>query len=320
MAHIDSKEVERLARMPGRDVYGTVLAEIGKEHEDVVVLGADCFDSCRCIEFQKRFPERSFNIGIAEANMVGIAAGLAVSGKTPFVNTFGFLLSMRACEQVRTDICYPNLNVKLVTSMFGLIAGTAGTTHHATEDIAIMRSFPNMTVIEAADGFEVMKAVNAALGTHGPVYLRVGRDTVPVYKKDYAFEVGKSVQLRDGEDVAIIASGIMVSRALEAADRLAEKGIGVRIINMHTIKPIDRESIVAARHCRMIVTAEEHSSIGGLGSAVAEIMAEEGLGIPLRRIGIKDVFCGIGPTQELRKKHGLTSDDMMKVIEASMAS
>jgi len=314
MVAIDSKKVEDLAKMPGRDVYGMVLAEIGEENKDIVVLAADTLESARCTKFREKFPERIFNVGIAEANMIGMAAGLATCGKIPFVNAYAFLLSMRACEQVRTDICYPNLNVKLITSMFGLIAGTGGTTHHSTEDIAIMRSFPNMTVIEAADGFEVMKVIKEVVNHKGPVYVRVGRDTVPVYKSDYCFKIGEAVTLREGNDVAIIASGIMVSRALIAAESLGKKGIEVKVINMHTIKPLDREAVIKAANSKVIVTAEEHSIIGGLGSAVAEVVAEEGLKIPVKRVGIRDIFCGIGPTQELRKKHGLTSEQIIKTI------
>lgn len=313
----DLNEIRRLAKMPGRDVYGMILAELGGENKDIVVLGADTMGSCRCTEFQKKFPERAFNVGIAEANMVGMAAGLATCGKIPFVNTFGFLLSMRACEQVRTDLCYPNLNVKLVTSMFGLIAGTGGTTHHSTEDLAIMRSFANMSVMEAADGFETMKAVRAIALHVGPVYLRVGRDTVPVYEKNYDFQIGKGVMLREGKDATIIACGIMVSRALQAAAELAKRKIDVQVINMHTLKPLDQEKVIQAAKGKVIVTAEEHNIIGGLGSAVAEVAAEEGLKIPVKRVGIQDTFCGIGPTDELRKKHGLTPEAIIEsVLEA----
>jgi transketolase len=313
-----SSEIGRLAKMPGRDAYGMALAQIGEEKKNIVVLGADTMVSCRTAEFQKKFPERTFNVGIAEANMVGMAAGLATCGKIPFVNTFGFLLSMRACEQVRTDLCYPNLNVKLVTSMFGLIAGTGGTTHHCTEDLAIMRSFANMVVMEAADGFETVKAVRAIAKHVGPVYLRVGRDKAPVYEKDYDFQMGKGVVLREGKDATIIACGILVSRALVAAAALAQRKIDVQVINMHTIKPLDRKKVRQAAGGKIIVTAEEHSIIGGLGSAVAEIVAEEGLKVPVKRIGIQDVFCGIGPTEELREKHGLTSQAMIDAILKGM--
>jgi len=246
---------------------------------------------------------------------MGIAAGLAVCGKRPLVHNFAFLLSMRAGEQVRSDLCYPNLDVKLITSMFGFIAGTAGTTHHCTEDLAIMRSFANMTVIEAADGFEVVKAVKEMMKMFGPVYLRVGRDTVPVYGQDYDFQIGKGVTLREGDDATVIASGILVSEALKAADRLSKKGLEVKVINMHTLKPIDREAILKAAKGKVIVTAEDHSVIGGLGSAVAEVVAEAGLGIPVKRVGVKDTFCGIGSTRELRTKYGLTADEIIKAIE-----
>lgn len=316
MTDIDSREVERLANMPGRDVYGMVLAKFGKTRKKIVVLGADTLDSCRGIEFGHKFPERTFNVGIAEANMVSIAAGLATCGKVPFVNAYGFLLSMRAVEQVRTDICYPNLNVNLVTSMFGLIAGTGGTTHHSIEDLAIMRSIPNMTVIEAADGFEVFKAVEEILRFKRPVYLRVGRDTVPVYNRDYSFRIGEAVSLREGKDVTIIACGIMVYEALKAAEVLEKEKISANVLNMHTIKPIDRKSILkAAKNKKIIITAEEHSIIGGLGSAVAEIIAEERLDVGFKRIGIQDKFCGIGPTDNLRQKHGLTSEEIIRVVK-----
>jgi len=315
---MDSREISRWAKMPGRDAYGIVLAQIGEENNNIMVLGADTMVSCRTADFQKKFPERTFNVGIAEANMVGMAAGLATCGKIPFVNTFGFLLSMRACEQVRTDICYPNLNVKLVTSMFGLIAGTGGTTHHSTEDLAIMRSFANMVVIETADGFETAKAVRA-IGKHiGPVYLRVGRDKVPVYEKEYDFQIGKGVVLREGKDATVIACGILVSHALRAAAELARDKIDVQVINMHTIKPLDREKVMEAAKGKVIVTAEEHSVIGGLGSAVAEVIAEEGGKVPVKRIGIQDTFCGIGPTDELRKKYGLTSEAIIEAIRRAL--
>jgi transketolase len=311
---MDAEEIKKLAKMPGRDVYGKVLAELGEENKDIVVLGADTMGSCRCTAFQKKFPERTFNVGIAESNMVGIAAGLATCGKIPIANTFGFLLTMRACEQVRTDICYPNLNVKLVTSMFGLIAGAGGPTHHSVEDLAIMRSLPNMTIVEAADGFEVMKATRAMANHVGPLYMRVGRDTVPVYEKDYDFQIGKGVTLREGRDATIMACGFMVSRAILAAEELRKKKIGVRVINMHTLKPLDREKIIEAGQGKIIVTAEEHTIIGGLGSAVAEIVAEESLKARVKRIGIQDTFCGIGPTDELRKKHGLTSQAIAEAV------
>ncbi len=314
----NTDEVKRLAEMAGRDVYGMALLEIGEENKDVVVLGADAMGSCRCTDFQKKFPERTFNVGIAEANMVGMAAGMATCGKIPFVNTFGFLISMRACEHVRTDLCYPNLNVKLVTSMFGLIAGTGGSTHHSHEDFAIMRSFPHMTVIEAADGFETMKAAKAIAKHVGPVYLRVGRDKIPVYQKDYEFEVGKGVILREGKDATVIACGILVSRALQAAAELREKKVDVQVINMHTIKPLDQEIVRQAARSGVIITAEEHSVIGGLGSAVAEFVAEEGLNASVKRIGIKDAFCGIGPTDELREKHGLTSQAITEAVLKSL--
>lgn len=310
----DTGEIKRLAKMPGRDVYGMALVEIGEENKDIVVLGADAMGSCRCTDFQKKFPERTFNVGIAEANMVGMAAGLATCGKIPFVNTFGFLISMRACEHVRTDICYPNLNVKLVTSMFGLIAGTGGSTHHSHEDLAIMRSFPNMTVIETADGFETMKATKAIAKQVGPVYLRVGRDKVSVYERDYDFQIGKGIILREGKDATIIACGILVSRALQAAAELAKEKVDVGVINMHTIKPLDKEKVLQAAKGKVIVTAEEHSIIGGLGSAVAEFVAEEDLKVPVKRVGIQDVFCGIGPTDELRAKHGLTAEAIRNAV------
>ncbi len=314
----DADEVGRLAKMPGRDVYGMALLEIGAENKNVVVLGADAMGSCRCVDFQNRFPERTFNVGIAESNMVGMAAGLATCGKIPFVNTFGFLLSMRACEAVRTDLCYPNLNVKMVTSMFGLIAGTGGTTHHSHEDLAIMRSFPNLTIMEAADGFETMKAAKAIAKHTGPVYLRVGRDKIPVYQKDYDFQIGKGVILREGKDAAIIACGILVPRALEAAAELAKRKVEVQVINMHTIKPLDEEKVRQAARAKVIVTAEEHSVIGGLGGAVAEFVAEEGLQVRVKRVGIRDVFCGIGPTDELRAKHGLTAEAIRNAVLSAM--
>ncbi len=316
---MEPDEVRRWARMPGRDAYGTVLADIGSENPDVVILGVDSMGSCRCTKFQQRFPERSFNVGIAEANMVGIAAGLATCGKLPFANAHGFVLSMRACEQVRTDICYPNLNVKLVTSMFGLIIGTGGSTHQATEDLAIMRSFANLTVMETADGFETMKAVRAMVAHRGPVYLRVGRDSTPVHEQDCAFQIGKAIIVRRGKDATIIACGRMVAEALWAADELSQRGIETQVLDMHTIKPLDREAVIGASRGRVIVTAEEHTIIGGLGGAVAEVAGEEGLKIPVKRVGIQDTYCGIGPSNELRKRHGLTGEAIVKAVLAGMA-
>jgi transketolase len=290
-----------------RDAYGVALREVGRLFPDVYVLTADCTGSVRARLFAEEFPERTINFGIAEANMMGAAAGLALEGKVPFVTGFAMLMSMRACEQVRTDIAYPNLNVKIVGTHGGLSIGDGGSTHHAYEDIAILRSMANMTVIVPADGPETAKATHAIAEMMGPTYMRLGRDLeVTVCDFDYEFQVGRALHMREGGDVTLMACGSVVCVAMEAAALLAEQGVSARVINMHTIKPIDREAIVAAAlETAGIVTVEEHSIFGGLGAAVCEAVCAE-CPTHVRRIGIPDVYAGTGSTEQLREKLGIT--------------
>lgn len=290
-----------------RDAYGLALREIGRENPAVYVLTADCLGSVRAVLFGEEFPERTVNFGIAEANMVGAAAGLALEGKIPFISGFSMLMSMRACEQIRTSIAYPNLNVKIVGTHSGLSMGGGGSTHHSTEDIAIIRSMANMTVIAPADGAETAKAARACVEMEGPVYMRLGRAfEATVCDFEYDFEIGKALCMREGDDVTIIACGSVVHLALQAGDELHEKGISARVLNMHTVKPIDVPAIVrATEETAGIVTVEEHNVIGGLGSAVAEVVSEIN---PTRvlRVGVPDVYAGTGMTDQLREKLGIT--------------
>jgi transketolase len=302
-----------------RDAFGTALAIMGEKMPELVLLGADALGSTRATAFAKKFPERTFNFGIAEQEMVSAAAGFAVCGKIPIAVAYGFLISMRACEQVRTDICYPNLNVKLMATHTGLTMAEAGTTHHSTEDVSIMRSFANMTVVAPADAVETAKAIEAVIHHPGPVYLRLGRGAMPaVYSRDYDFEIGRSIVCREGNDATVIAYGIMLAEALVAADQLAQQGIQLRVINMHTIKPLDVESILAAaKETGAIVTAEEHTVCGGLGEAVAGVTASC-YPVPVLRVGIDDTFCGIGPEDGVRKKLGLSAGTIISFVREAL--
>ncbi|MDO4312187.1 MAG: transketolase family protein, partial [Eubacteriales bacterium] len=290
-----------------RESYGNALAELGKLHEEVVVLDADLAGATKTSVFMKAFPERHIDCGIAESNMMGVAAGLATTGKVPFASTFAMFAAGRAFEQVRNSIGYPHLNVKIGATHAGISVGEDGATHQCNEDIALMRTIPGMTVICPADDVEAKAAVAAAYGHEGPVYLRFGRLAVPVIndKPDYRFELGKGIVLREGKDVTIIATGLPVANCLEAAEKLAADGIDAKVINIHTIKPIDEELIVAAaKETGKVVTVEEHSVIGGLGSAVCDVLSEQA---PTKtmKIGIGDVFGESGPAAELVKKYGL---------------
>ncbi len=303
-----------------RDAYGKALVKIGKKNKDIVVLDADLSGSTKTALFAKEFPERFFNMGIAEQNLMGTAAGFAVSGKIPFASTFALFATGRAYEPIRNVIAYPGLNVKIAATHAGLSVGEDGASHQCLEDIALMRVIPNMTVICPADGTETEATVKAATQYNGPVYIRLGRAKVPaIYPRDdYEFQWGKGVPLREGTDVTIIATGIMVSMALEAADYLKESGISAGVINIHTIKPIDGELIKkVASKTGAIVTAEEHSIIGGLGSAVAEILCEEEP-VPVIRIGTKDTFGESGTAEELLIKYGLTSGCIMQGVERAL--
>lgn len=298
-----------------RDAYGRTLVELGRENRNIVALTADLMHSVKTEEFKRQFPQRFFNFGVAEQNMMGAVAGMATCGKIPFVSTFACFASMRACEQVRTDIAYPRLNVKIVVTHAGLSIGAGGTTHHATEDIGIMRSIANMTVIVPADAVETEKAVRAAAEYKGPVYIRLGRNPDPViYTRDYEYEIGKAVLLREGKHVTIIATGRMVAESLIAADKLEKEGIKAGVINVHTIKPLDKEAIIeGANNTEHIVTVEEHNIMGGLGSAVAELITEQN-SCSVKRIGIPDVFSTIGSYDELLARYGLTGGGIARQI------
>lgn len=296
-----------------RESYGNALAQYGAEY-DIVVLDADLSKSTKTDTFKKKFPERFINMGIAEANMMSTAAGLASCGKVVFASTFAMFAAGRAFEQVRNSICYPNLNVKIGATHAGISVGEDGASHQAIEDISLMRSIPNMVVINPADDIEARAAVLAAIKHSGPVYLRFGRLGVPVLYDEatYKFELGKGVLLNDGKDVTIIATGLMVPEALKASEILAEQGVSARVINIHTIKPIDADIIIkAAQETGAIVTAEEHSIIGGLGSAVAEVLGENSPA-PLKRVGVMDKFGKSGKPAALLEEYGLTAENIVK--------
>ena len=299
-----------------RDAYGDALVSLGKKRNDVVVLDVDLSGSTKTSKFAKVFPDRFFNIGIAEQDMMGTAAGLAIGGKLPFVSTFAVFATGRAWEQVRQSICYPNLNVKIVASHSGVTVGEDGGSHQSVEDIAVMRVIPHMTVIVPADGPETLQAIEAAAEYKGPCYVRVGRNKVPtLFCADYKFKIGKAHVFNEGKDAAIIATGIMVAEALKARDLLKAEGIDAGVIDMSTIKPLDADAVLAAaKRCGAIVTAEEHSIIGGLGGAVAEALAES-VPVPMVRIGIKDTFGTSGDQEALLKHYGLSAGDLATAVK-----
>lgn len=310
-------EVKKVAT---RQSYGEALIELGKEHENLVVLDADLAAATQTGKFKAVFPERHIDCGIAESNMMGIAAGLATTGKVPFASTFAMFAAGRAFEQVRNSIGYPHLNVKIGATHAGISVGEDGATHQCNEDIALMRTIPGMTVINPADDIEAKAAVKAAYEMDGPVYLRFGRLAVPVINDnpDYKFEIGKGVVLKEGKDVAIVATGLCVNSALEAAEKLAADGIDAMIVNIHTIKPIDEELIVeAAKKCGKVVTVEEHSVIGGLGSAVCDVLSEK-LPTLVKKIGVYDVFGESGPAVKLLEKYKLDGQGVYEQVSAWM--
>lgn len=299
-----------------REAYGRTLAKLGGENDKIVVLDADLSKSTKTADFKKVYPERFINMGIAEGNMMAVAAGMSTCGKIPFVSTFAMFATGRAFEQVRNSICYPRLNVKICATHAGITVGEDGASHQSVEDISLMRSIPDMTVICPSDAVETEAAIRAVAEYDGPCYVRLGRLGVPVINNndDYKFEIGKAITLREGKDACIIATGIMVDAALEAYNLLAEKGIKVRVIDMHTIKPIDRDAIIkAAEETKVIITAEEHSIIGGLGSAVCEVVCESHP-VPVLRVGIKDTFGESGKPAELLKAYELTAEDIVKAV------
>lgn len=299
-----------------RDAYGKALAKLGKINPDVVVLDADLSKSTKTIDFAKEFPQRFFNFGIAEANMIGTAAGLATCGKIPFASTFAVFATGRAYDQIRMCVCYPRINVKIGATHAGISVGEDGASHQGTEDIALMRALPNMTVIVPVDGVETEKAVFTAAEYKGPVYLRMGRSKVPViFEESYNFEIGKGVKLTDGNDATIIACGLMVHESLEASKELLNKGIKVRVVNMPTIKPVDANLIIkCAKETGAIVTCEEHNIFGGLGSAVAEVIGEN-YPVPIRRVGIEDKFGESGSPKELLEKYKLSARYIVEAVE-----
>lgn len=303
--------------MSTRDAYGQVLVEIGKEQKNIVVLNADLSQSTRTSFFAKVFPGRFFNAGIAEQNMMGVAAGLATTGFTPVVSTLAIFAAGRAYDQVRNTIVHSGLNVKIVATHSGITMGKDGSSHQSIEDIALMRVIPDMTVIVPADALETKKALRAAIEYKGPVYIRLGRPEIPVITDEKSpFVIGKADILRKGNDLSIIACGIMVFQALKAADVLASQGIKARVINMHTIKPLDLEVLYnAAKETDAILTAEDHSIIGGLGSAVLEALACKETRPPVYRIGIRDVFGESGEPDDLIRKYGLSWQDIAKAAE-----
>ena len=308
-------EVKKIAT---RDSYGNTLVELGKEHENLVVLDADLAGATKTAIFKKAFPERHIDCGIAEGNMAGIAAGLATCGKVPFMSSFAMFAAGRAFEQVRNSVGYPHLNVKIGATHAGISVGEDGATHQCNEDIALMRTIPGMVVINPADDVEARAAVRAAYEHQGPVYLRFGRLAVPVIndRPDYKFELGKGVVLREGKDLTIIATGLPVSNCLEAAEKLAADGIDAKVINIHTIKPLDEELVVAAaKETGKVVTVEEHSVIGGLGSAVCDVVAEKSPA-KVMKIGVNDTFGESGPAVELIKKYGLDADSIYAKVKA----
>ena len=307
-------EVKKIAT---RESYGNALVELGAEHEEVVVLDADLAGATKTGVFKKAFPERHIDCGIAEGNMMGIAAGLAATGKVSFASTFAMFAAGRAFEQVRNSIGYPHLNVKIGATHAGISVGEDGASHQCNEDLALMRTIPGMVIICPSDDVEARAAVRAAYEYEGPVYLRFGRLAVPVINDNpgYKFEIGKGVLLKEGSDVTIIAAGLCVNSALEAAKKLEEEGVSAEVINIHTIKPLDKELVIAsAKKTGKVVTVEEHSIIGGLGGAVCEALSEEAP-TPVLRIGVKDTFGESGPAEALLKKYQLDGEGVYAQIK-----
>ena len=304
-----------------RDAYGKALVELGQKNDKVIVFDADLAAATKTGMFKKEFPERFIDCGIAEGNMIGVAAGMATAGYTVFASSFAMFAAGRAFEQVRNTIGYPHLNVKIGATHAGISVGEDGASHQCCEDIALMRTIPGMTIINPADDVEARLAVMAAAEMDGPVYMRFGRLAVPrIFDENYKFEIGKGVYLKEGKDVTIIATGLMVERALQAAENLKAEGIDAAVINMATIKPIDRDIIIdAAKKTGAIVTAEEHNIIGGLGGAVAEVVAET-IPVPVLRVGVEDAFGKSGPALELLEIYGLNAENICAKAKAAIAN
>lgn len=311
--------MEKGKLIPTRDGFGDEIAQLGKENSDIVVVDIDIGKSCKTGKFSSSLPEQYINVGIAEQNGAGIAAGLATTGKIPFVVTYAVFGSMRMCEQIRQEVCYPNLNVKFACSHGGVTPANDGASHQAIEDMGILRTIPNMTVIMPADYVSARKLVKAAAETYGPMFIRFTRDAVPViYDEDQEFVIGKAIKLRDGKDVAIIANGDTVRLAIEAANQLAEDGIEARVLDMHTIKPLDNEAVDACiNDIGKIITVEDHNIINGLGSAVCERVSEAGRGI-VRRIGIQDQFGMSAPYERLLAINGITVGNIVTQAKGLM--
>jgi transketolase len=310
--------VSEVKKIATRESYGHALVELAREHDDIVVLDADLAEATKTAIFRKEFPERHIDCGIAECNMMGIAAGLASTGKVPFASSFAMFAAGRAFEQIRNSIGYPHLNVKIGATHAGISVGEDGATHQCNEDIALMRTIPGMVIINPADDIEAKAAVKAAYAHNGPVYMRFGRLAVPVINdtEDYKFELGKGVVLREGTDLTIIATGLCVGESLAAAEKLAADGISAQVINIHTIKPIDADLIAAAaQKTGKVVTVEEHSVIGGLGSAVCDVLCEKAPAKVLK-IGMNDVFGESGPAVKLLEKYGLDAEGIYQKIKA----
>lgn len=309
-----------MSKIATREAYGKALVKLGQINDNVVVLDADLSKSTKTNDFYKMFPERFFNMGIAEQNLIGAACGLSTAGKIPFASTFAMFATGRAFEVIRNSVCYPKLNVKVCATHAGLTVGEDGASHESVEDMAIMRAIPNMTVLVPADGVETEKMIFEVAKYNGPVYVRLGRSAVPVlFDENYKFEIGKGSVVRDGNDATIIACGIMVNEAILAHEALKEEGINARVINMSTIKPIDRDLIIkAAEETKAIVTAEEHSIIGGLGSAVSEVVGEE-CPVIVKKVGVKDTFGESGTPAELLKKYGLTSEEIVNAVKDAVS-
>jgi transketolase len=303
-----------------RDAYGEALLELGRHRKDIVVLDADLSGSTKTGKFAKAFPDRFYNIGISEQDLIGTASGLSLTGKLPFASTFAVFETGRAWEQIRQTICYSNLNVKLVATHSGITVGEDGASHQSVEDVALMRVLPNMTLIVPADAHETKQVIHAIADTYGPVYVRLGRAKVPVVMpENYTFQIGKAFTFHIGKDANIVAMGIMVSAALEAAKILRDEDIDVGVINMSTVKPLDNETLLKASSARrLIITAEEHSIIGGLGGAVSEFLSENNP-TKVLRIGIKDDFGCSGTSEELLRLYGLTADNLVRSIKEALA-
>jgi len=305
-----------MTKIATRDAYGKALVEVGAKNPNVLVLDADLSKSTKTVDFAKAYPDRFIDMGISEANMIGTAAGLATTGKIPFVSTFALFGTLRVGDQVRNSVCYPNLNVKIAVTHSGLTLGEDGASHQAIEDIAMMRAIPNMTVIVPADAEETKQVIHAAVEYKGPMYIRLGRPAVPVvFDESYKFEIGKGSIVHQGSDVTVIAMGVMLSPAIEAAKELANEGVSVRVINMSSVKPIDKNIIIqAAKETKGIVTAEEHNILGGLGSAVAEVVTEYAP-TTVKRVGVEDTFGESGTPDDLLVKYGLTKEHIIQKVK-----